>query len=669
MHLKYIELYPEHKVELPQPCGRIKKNNFKASKAKELGEALQCERDIASEKRVYVAISDFCAHTNHGFGEIEAFSQTVDKDVVLRIHDLVREGITSVSDIDKCLRYYVHDVLFAEKEKPNCSSRAYFPTHADINNHVQAALKKDRFSTIDQENTAVLIERLRTEQPETQVFYRPYAAGGCAEASVVNDNVEEMVAGECEQTLIFCFQTRFMKEMFAKYGASVVCLDATHKTSDYALPLFLLVVKTPVGYTTVGVFIVQFETANCIAEALNIFKEWSPGISPQYFMVDFSQAEISAIREAFPSSHISLCDFHRLQAWNRWLRRKENNVEHPSVVLHLMKQIANSQSEESFERAKDDLNSVHWKNEKLQNYFETVWLPAKELWVAYYRLGFDVVLSTNNGIEAQNKVLKAQHTKSASGKRSLASLISVLVFSYLPQNEKRYHQVTMKQSALYRQWNENVPSYLHGRPHSFVKHMLRRHMNAVEYTLDDIEELGVKCTFAVRSKKNSEEKHTVDFNTPSCTCFDFAKSKYLCKHFCAVFDHIEGWSFLSLPEGCLEGSQVTLQSSDMDPHIEHSDNDVMSAEVLSEPAITQTSVTHAGVSTLRKEIIAQWEKCHSVLHYCDDVEALRSAKSFLESSFSVMAKAVPQSSGLQVRGSPTKGCSSLKPLPKRRRRC
>ncbi|KAL3189944.1 hypothetical protein MRX96_020281 [Rhipicephalus microplus] len=50
MHLKYIEVYLEHKVELPQPCGR-KENSFKASKAKELGEALQCERDIASEKR------------------------------------------------------------------------------------------------------------------------------------------------------------------------------------------------------------------------------------------------------------------------------------------------------------------------------------------------------------------------------------------------------------------------------------------------------------------------------------------------------------------------------------------------------------------------------------------------------------------------------------------
>lgn len=32
-------------------------------------------------------------------------------------------------------------------------------------------------------------------------------------------------------------------------------------------------------------------------------------------------------------------------------------------------------------------------------------------------------------------------------------------------------------------------TYLHGRPHSLVKHMLRRQMNADNYTLADIEEL------------------------------------------------------------------------------------------------------------------------------------------------------------------------------------
>lgn len=67
----------------------------------------------------------------------------------------------------------------------------------------------------------------------------------------------------------FCFQSKFMKNMLLKYGTAVVCLDSTHKTSDYALPLFLIV-KTPVSYATASMFIVQFETACCIAEALSV---------------------------------------------------------------------------------------------------------------------------------------------------------------------------------------------------------------------------------------------------------------------------------------------------------------------------------------------------------------------------------------------------------------
>lgn len=73
----------------------------------------------------------------------------------------------------------------------------------------------------------------------------------------------------------------------------------------------------------------------------------------------------------------------------------------------------------------------------------------KELWVMFHRLEFDAVLTTNNGIEAQNRVLKAHYVKSASGKRSLTSRIAAV--GYLSDNEKRFHESTMRQSSLYRQ--------------------------------------------------------------------------------------------------------------------------------------------------------------------------------------------------------------------------
>ncbi|KAH8029195.1 hypothetical protein HPB51_023760 [Rhipicephalus microplus] len=282
MNLKWIELYPDFQVDVPQPCGQTREGRLIADNAKELQEALDAEQHtVAKETRVYVRIANCSSHQSHGFEYTEAFSQSMDKNVAEQIQMLARECITSVSDVKKCLHYYVHDVLFANKEKPDSSCRTFFPTHRDISNQIQAVLKKDRFSTVDQENAIILMEKIGGEQPESSVVYRPYAARSFVGSSN-SDNVEKGVASECEDTSLFCFQTKFMRSMLKKYGGSLVCLDATHKTSDYALPLFFLVVKTPSGYTPAGVFIIQFETAHCIAEALDVFKQWCDNWSPQY---------------------------------------------------------------------------------------------------------------------------------------------------------------------------------------------------------------------------------------------------------------------------------------------------------------------------------------------------------------------------------------------------
>ncbi|KAG0423473.1 hypothetical protein HPB47_000754 [Ixodes persulcatus] len=107
---------------------------------------------------------------------------------------------------------------------------------------------------------------------------------------------------ECQDTLLFCYQSKFMRDIMAKYGGYVACMDATNKATGYALSLFLAVVKTPCGYVTVGVFIVQFETQTCISEARPVLRKWCPNFQPQYWMVDYSHAEINALHETFPES-------------------------------------------------------------------------------------------------------------------------------------------------------------------------------------------------------------------------------------------------------------------------------------------------------------------------------------------------------------------------------
>ena len=79
-----------------------------------------------------------------------------------------------------------------------------------------------------------------------------------------------------------------------KYDGEICLLNATYKTSRYALPTFFLCVRTNADYCVVASFVVQLENADAINEALQLIKDWNPTWDPD-FCVDFSEAEINAI--------------------------------------------------------------------------------------------------------------------------------------------------------------------------------------------------------------------------------------------------------------------------------------------------------------------------------------------------------------------------------------
>ncbi|KAL3188880.1 hypothetical protein MRX96_003036 [Rhipicephalus microplus] len=63
MNLKWIELYPDFQVDVPQPCCQTREGRLKADKAKELQETLDAEQQtVAKETRVYVRITDCSSH-------------------------------------------------------------------------------------------------------------------------------------------------------------------------------------------------------------------------------------------------------------------------------------------------------------------------------------------------------------------------------------------------------------------------------------------------------------------------------------------------------------------------------------------------------------------------------------------------------------------------------
>nr|XP_037280343.1 uncharacterized protein LOC119173651 [Rhipicephalus microplus] len=124
-----------------------------------------------------------------------------------------------------------------------------------------------------------------------------------------------------------------------------------------------------------------------------------------------------------------------------------------------------------------------------------------------------------------------------SRKRSLTSRITPVIHGYLPDKETKFYEEARRQSSVCGHYSENVPAYLRNRPHGFVKHMLRRLVNAEEYTHTDMKELPIEGMFSVRSERSDDDVYIVDFTKPSCTCPDFRKHKYPCKHFCVVFKY------------------------------------------------------------------------------------------------------------------------------------
>lgn len=51
--------------------------------------------------------------------------------------------------------------------------------------------------------------------------------------------------------LLFVYQSKTMMRLYRRYAPHLILLDATYKTTKYALPLYFLVVKANVNYQVI----------------------------------------------------------------------------------------------------------------------------------------------------------------------------------------------------------------------------------------------------------------------------------------------------------------------------------------------------------------------------------------------------------------------------------
>ena len=161
-----------------------------------------------------------------------------------------------------------------------------------------------------------------------------------------------------------------MKRLYRLYAPSFLLLDATYKTTKYAVPLFFAVIKTNVNFQVVCVIVLQEETEPMITKALLILKSSSSDVNPKYAIVDFDEKEISASENVFSGILVFLCDFHREQSWTRWTSKADHGVSlYADEVKCRLRSIAHAVNEKEFRSALAAFYTWEKYTGKLENWF------------------------------------------------------------------------------------------------------------------------------------------------------------------------------------------------------------------------------------------------------------------------------------------------------------
>ncbi|KAK3745279.1 hypothetical protein QZH41_003744 [Actinostola sp. cb2023] len=606
--------------------------------------------------RYYLEVPLEDTHSNHPIGSDAGIAQQLNQKIIDKIHELVKNGETDSYSIRKTLKDYVnHDLLVNASVKPTQFDRAYYPSLKDVQNHVYIAVKKKIYDLLDQENLKEKINEWKKEGNHNFVF---------REGTKPDDNDD---IGEQSQSTRFLFvhQEKWQRDLLKRYGNHVCLLDATYKTTMYALPLFFVCVKTNVDYQVVAEFIIENETGDSISEALRIIYSWNNDFwAPRFFMTDYSEAEINAIEDVFDNCTVYICDFHREQAWVRWIKRKDHNLslEEQKQLLDMFRNIAYAQTRDDFETYVTQLkDSVVWSNQHVKRYMETTWFPVSHRWARAFRSeDYDINVHTNNGIEAQNKTLKYTYLARKPNK-TLTSIVTTVIEEFLKGNKESYDNANSRCLSTYRAYHNSVPGFLHNRPRKVVKHCLNR-INEAEndFSANDItmlrnsDEEDDRQTYLVNSSSDKSVSYAVDIALPSCQCKDWLKTRLPCKHMFAIIRNTnETW--ISIQAKYREGVYMTLDVNgiDTDTTKEAEGEDdygtlagvstIIEEQQEVPPPATNQPAASLDLTKQRREVLLKLDELKTSTYLCENTATLSFAIDAIETVNNRMKATIPRS--------------------------
>lgn len=504
--------------------------------------------------------------------ETSAFTEPVDPAVRSKIKEFVRDGKRNALVISELLEIFVRtDLKQCDKRR-----RRFFPDIPTIRGIIREGKRDIHYSKIDMENTEKLLETYDKDD----LFFRPFTEDTTNE-EVLEEDEENDEEGACNMKwksipnnhFLFVYQNSDMRRLYRRYAVDAVLLDAAYRVCKYAIPLYFLVVRTNINFQVVAVIMPQYETTASIYEGLEIIKAWNIDINPKNAIADFAAEEISALEKGFPGINVFIGSFHREQAWNRWLSRKQNSSIPKDQALALLRSVANAPSEEKLQQALEMLKSASfYASTPLKNYFEGKWEPEIRRWSLAFKPDSMPLLNIDNGVERLKEELKYRFLDEYRN-CPLSEIINVLINTFLPQRYDTYLRGNLRMSAKHMEYSEQIPSYLHERPEWFIEHMQEKleKLRSDDTTSVEIIDEG---SFLVSS--HCRKKYVVKFNKDrhncSCTCFDYKRNSLLCEHCLIVgmkfkqyhISHIHEW-LLSNPVFCCDKELFDDNNNEADP--------------------------------------------------------------------------------------------------------
>ena len=313
--------------------------------------------------------------------------------------------------------------------------------------------------------------------------------------------------------LVFVYQSPQMKRLYRLYAPSFLLLDATYKTTKYAVLLFFAVVKTNVNFQVVCVIVLQEETEPMITKALLILKSWSPDVNPKYTIADFDEKEISASENVFSGILVFLCDFHREQSWTRWMSKAVHGVSlYTDEVKCRLRRIAHAVNEEELRSSLVAFYNWEKYTGKLENWFSKTWFREIKRWCVFYRPIDLILTNTHNGTERLNKELKSNDLENYR-KCTLTEILKVVIQEFLPKLYDRYVELNIKYTEKHKKYETAPPPFLKNRPRKIIDHLLDRMCKVESDGINSVEIVGGNVFNVTSSDLSSTHrlKYRVDF--------------------------------------------------------------------------------------------------------------------------------------------------------------